>query len=169
MRRTIQVVFSSLVLVVALSGCAGYRLGSSLPPGINVVHVPVFSNETSEPLLEVVTTRATTAEFQRDGTLSVGDLDRADVVLEVRLLSFSLDPLRFARDAQTSAEEYRLTIGVAMQLREIRTGNILATSRVVGEKDFVLTGDLSSAKRANLPAAANDLAARIVRASIEFW
>lgn len=152
-----------------LAGCAGYRLGSSLPPGIDVVHIPVFTNATDEPLLEVIATQATIAEFQRDGTLSVGDLDRADVVLEVRLDSFRLVPLRFERDAQTTAEEYRMTIGASMRVTEIRTGSVLVTSRVNGEKDFVLTGDLSSAKRTYLPAAAEDLGARIVRAAIEFW
>lgn len=159
----------SFVGLLLLTGCAGYRLGSSLPPGIDVVHVPVFVNETDEPRLEVLTTQATIAEFQRDGTLSVGDTDRADVTLEVRLTGFSLDPLRFDRDALTSAEEYRMTIRADIRLTDIRTGAVLVTSRVNGEADFVLTGDLSSAKRANVPAAAADLAARIVRAAIEFW
>jgi len=157
------------VVMVLLGGCAGYRLGSSLPPGIDVVHVPVFVNETDEPLLEVLATQATIAEFQREGTLSVGDMDRADVVLEVRLTSFSLEPLRFDRDAQTTAEEYRITIGAAVRLREVRSGNVLVTTRVNGETDFILTGDLSSAKRNHVPRAAEDLAARIVRAAIEFW
>lgn len=152
-----------------LLGCAGYRLGSSLPPGIDVVHVPVFTNETDEPLLEVVTTQATIAEFQRDGSLAVGDADRADVILHVRLTGLSLDPLRFDRDAATTAEEYRMTIRADIRLVERRNGNVLVASRVNGERDFVLAGDLSSAKRAQLPAAAQDLATRIVRASIEFW
>ena len=161
----------TLLCVVAsmLVGCLGYRLGSSLPPGIDVVHVPVFTNETDEPLLEVVTTQATIAEFQRDGSLAVGDADRADVILHVRLTGFSLHPLRFERDAVTTAEEYRMTIRADMRLVERRTGNVLVANRVHGERDFVFTGDLSSAKRTHLPAAAEDLATRIVRASVEFW
>lgn len=152
-----------------LTSCAGYRLGSSLPAGIEVVHVPLFVNQTDEPLLEIITTQETIAEFQRDGTLSVGERDRADVALAVQLTSFSLDPLRFDRDAATTAEEYRLTLRANLRLTDLRTGEVLASGRVNGDTDFVLTGDLSSAKRAHLPAAAEDLAARIVRASIEFW
>jgi hypothetical protein len=159
------------MLGVLLSGvgCVGYRLGSSLPAGMDVVHVPVFMNETDEPSLEVLTTQATIAEFQRDGTLIVGDENRADVALEVRLLSFTLQPLRFARDALTTTEEYRMTIQAAVRLIDVRTGRVLVTTRVNGEADFVPGGDLTSAKRMNLPAAAEDLAARIVRAAIEFW
>lgn len=159
----------ALVSCLLSSGCAGYRLGSSLPPGIDIVHVPVFLNQTDEPLLEVITTRATMAEFQRDGTLVVGDENEADVELSVQLTDFSMDPLRYERDAATSAEEYRMTITASLQLQDTSSGNILAQSVVIGEADFVLAGDISSAKRANLPEAAEDLAARIVRASIEFW
>jgi len=155
--------------LVVTSGCMGYRLGSSLPPGIDVVHIPVFTNETDEPALEVVTTQAAIAEFQRDGTLAIGDPDRADVRLQVRLTGFSLNPVRYDRDAATTAEEYRMTILADMQLIEIRTGDVLVNRRISGERDFALAGDLSSAKRTHLPAAARDLAARIVRASIEFW
>ncbi len=166
------IAFVRCVAVIGLfagPGCMGYRLGSSLPPGIDVVHVPVFTNETDEPALEVVTTQAAIAEFQRDGTLAIGDVDRADVILRVRLTGFSLDPVRYDRDAATTAEEYRMTIQADIQLIEIRTGDVLVRSRVHGERDFVLAGDLSSAKRTHVPAAARDLAARIVRASIEFW
>jgi hypothetical protein len=158
-----------LVALLLQIGCAGYRLGSSLPPGIDVVHVPVFLNQTDEPLLEVITTRAAVAEFQRDGTLIVGQEGQSDVTLSVQLTDFSMDPLRYERDTDTSVEEYRMTITASLQLQETRSGNILAQSVVIGEADFILSGDISSAKRANLPEAAEDLAARIVRASIEFW
>ncbi len=168
-RLTIFALFGILIHIGIGSGCLGYQLGSSLPPGLDVVHVPVFSNGTDEPSLEVVTTQATIAEFQRDGTLSVGEESRADVTLRVRLTGFSLDPLRFERDATTTAEEYRMTIQADIQLVERSTGDVLVNRRVNGEHDFLLTGDLTSAKRANLRAAADDLAARIVRASIEFW
>lgn len=150
-------------------GCMGYQLGSSLPDGLEVVHVPVFTNETDEPNLEVIATRATIAEFQRDGSLSIGEENRADVILRARLTSFSLDPLRFERDDATTAQEYRMRIQADVQLIERRTGDVLVNRRVDGEQDFELTGDLSSAKRIHLPEAANDLATRIVRASTELW
>lgn len=169
MLKNTAISFFGFALVSMQLGCMGYRLGSSLQPGIDVVHVPVFVNETDEPLLEVLATQATIAEFQRDGTLSVGDADRSDVVLQARLTGFALDPLRFDRDGATSAQEYRMTIRADIRLIEQRSGNVLVNSRVNGERDFVLVGDLSSAKRTHLPSAAEDLAARIVRASIEFW
>ncbi len=155
--------------ILLASGCVGYRLGTTLPPGIDVVLIPVFENQTTEPLLEIEATQATIREFQRDGTLSVGAEDRADVILDVQLSSFDMEPLRFERDATTTTEEYRMTVIAQVRLLERTTGNVLMQTQVNGETDFIPSGDLTSAKRANLPDLMDDLAARIVRAAIEFW
>ena len=76
MRGWIQYGAASMALAVALTGCAGYRLGTMLPPDIQSVAVPTFINRTSEPLLESETTRAAIREFQQDGSLR----DRKSVV-----------------------------------------------------------------------------------------
>lgn len=151
------------------SGCAGYRLGSALPAGINVVHVPTFKNNTSEPQLELTTTQATISELQRDGTLSVSDSEKADVILTVTLVNFYLEPLRYETDASTTTKEYRLTIMATLELTELKTGKVLVKSSVKGETDFIPAGDLSSSKRTALPAAAADLAHQIVQSVVEFW
>lgn len=59
-------VTTALGLMCALSGCAGYKLGSNLPPGILSVAVPVFVNQTGQPSLETITTGAVIEEFQKD-------------------------------------------------------------------------------------------------------
>ena len=56
-----------------LCGCAGYRLGTLLPPEIKTIHVPTFVNKTREPALEAETTGAAISEFQKDGTLRITD------------------------------------------------------------------------------------------------
>ncbi len=164
-----QVGILALGIVLMFCGCIGYRLGSTLPPGINVVHVPTFVNKTSEPRLEIETSQAAIREFQRDGTLSVSDLEKSDVVLYVNLVGFRLEPLRYEADRTTTTEEYRLTITASLKLTERLTGKILTRNTVEGEADFIPSGDLSSAKRNALPAAARDLAHDIVENVVEFW
>ncbi len=156
-------------VLIGGGGCAGYRLGSTLPPGINVVNVPSFVNETAEPQIEIETTQAVISEFQRDGTLSTGDAGKADVVLSVTLKSLTLVPLRYDGEAPTTTHEYRMTIRADLRLIEVRSGTVLTTASVIGETDFIPEGDLSTAKRTALPGAAEDLARRIVRAVVEFW
>jgi len=158
-----------LALAALLSGCSAYRLGSSLPPGINVINIPTFVNKTSEPLLEVVTTAATISEIQRDGTLSLGDMNKSDVVLYVSLTGLRLDPLRYESETTTTAREYRLTITASIRLENRVSSKVMMRSVVIGERDFIPTGDLSSAKRDALPLASSDLAHSIVEKVVEYW
>jgi hypothetical protein len=151
------------------TGCVGYRLGSTLPPGINVIHITTFINKTTEPRLEIETTQATIREVQRDGTLSVSDLEKSDVILRVALVGFKLEPLRYETDRSTTTREYRLTITANLTLTDRITKKVLTQSTVQGEADFTPTGDLSSAKREALPEAAKDLAHDIVESVVEFW
>lgn len=160
---------AGVMMVATMSGCVGYRLGSTLPPGIEVVLIEPFTSEVAEPLLDVETQQATINEFQREGTLTVGNADNADVVLTVTLTDFSLAPLRFNRDATTTTEEYRMEITADITLTTIATGEVMTQSTVTGYEDFIPSGDLSSAKRSAMPEAARDLAVQIVKGCVEFW
>ncbi len=164
----------SVVIMLAavagvLTGCAGYRLGSTLPPGINIVNVPTFINKTSEPLLEIVTSKAVISEIQRDGTLSIGSPEKCDVVLNVSVIDLQLKPLRYETDHTTTTREYRMTITASLKLTNRLSGKVMTRSVVTGETDFIPTGDLSSAKRDAVPDAARDLAHSIVESVVEYW
>lgn len=160
----------ALVTAAALTGCAGYRLGSMLPPDIRTVYVPTFVNETDEPLLEVVTTRETLREIQLDGSLKIADADRADTVLTVKLKSMTLLPIDFDEDRRAQADEYRVVIEASLALTHALTGEVIAQSgSVSGREEFEVTGDLTTSKDAALPEAARDLAHSIVEAVVEAW
>ncbi len=172
-----ETLWSGLGAVLLLSGLAmmagcsalGYRLGSTLPPGIDVVHVPTVINRTSEPLIELQVTQSIVNELQREGTLSVADIDKADVVLNVFLDGFTLAPLRYESDQATATSEYRMTLRAVVELENLRTGEKMVQTTVRGEADFTPAGDLTSSKREILPKAADDLAQRIVQSVVEFW
>ncbi len=163
--------FLALVLLaVLLHGCAGYRLGSSLPGNIKSVYVKTFVNECGEPELESVTTSATIAEFQKDGTLSIAGAKTADAVLIARLTDYSLKTLRYSQDNTTEPSEYRLTITAGIILSNRATEKvILEYPTVIGKSTFELEDDLATAKANALPEAANDLAHDIVERVVEGW
>ena len=127
-------------LLLHLTGCAGYRLGSSLPPDVRSVYVPAIINATSEPSLETEVTRAVIQEFQRDGTLRVLDKSQADVTIDVRLVKFMLEPLRYDRDQAKTAEEYRMRISAELVLTRIDTGEVMSKRNVEGGKHLRLYG-----------------------------
>ncbi len=150
-------------------GCVGYRLGSSLPPDMRSIFIPMFVNESQEPLIEVESTNATIAEFQRDGTLRIAAEDIADLVLECKLLSVTLDPLRYSKTDRSQPNEYRLSLNALIVLKRAGSNRVVSRQSLVGESTFVFTGNLAGSKRNAIPEAAEDLAKRIVESVVETW
>ena len=161
---------ASLALFV-LPGCVGYRLGSMLPADINSVFIPTIVNATGEPNVESDITQALIEEFQQDGSLKVlNDEAQADSVLNVKLISYSLQPLDYDSVQETRANEYRLRLIARVSLIRSSTGEVIAERpNVRGDTDFFFSGDLTTTKRQQLPAAAEDLAHDIVEIIVEAW
>lgn len=158
------------LVLMTLPGCVGYQLGSTLPPDVKSIYVHLFINRCNEPLLEIDTTNATIAEFQKDGTLRIVPKGEADVLLETTLNAMTLTPLRYDQISDKSKpNEYRLTLQVSFVLKRAKTREIMNEASVVGESTFVFLGNLNSSKRAAIPAASEDLAKRIVEKVVETW
>lgn len=162
-------VFLAVMIVGSFAGCAGYRLGSTLPPDIKTIYVPLFGNKSREPLVENDATRATIAELQKDGTLKVVNGENADVILECTVTAVSLNPLRYNRADVVKPNEYRLTLSASFTLKRVRSQEIICEASVIGESTFAFFGNLTSAKQSATPRAAEDLAKRIVEKAIEAW
>lgn len=158
------------LVLLTLPGCVGYRLGSTLPPDVKSIYVHLFINKCNEPLLEIDTTNATIAEFQKDGTLRIVPRGEADVLLETTLTAMTLTALRYDQVTdKTKPNEYRLTLHVSFVLKRAKTREIMSEASVIGESTFVFVGNLNSSKRAAIPGASEDLAKRIVEKVVETW
>lgn len=170
-KRSLLLTGLALFAASCLTGCVGYRLGSMLPPDIRSVYIPTFVNKTDEPLIESDTTEAAIKEFQKDGTLRVvGTPEAADALLDVTLVKYELSALAYDTLKRTTANEYRLTLTAKVVMSSRKTGKVIAENpKVQGETTFVLSGDMTSAKRQALPAAAADLAHDMVETVVEAW
>lgn len=162
---------SSLLLAVLLAGCASYQLGSMLPDDIKTVYVPTFVNKTSEPMIETEATQAAIRELQKDGSLKVVSApEEADTLLTVTLTDYQLTPLKYERDKNTTADEYRLTLTAQVVLTRRTTDKVVSENpRVQGEADLPISGDFTTSKKQGLPDAAEDLAHNIVECIVEAW
>lgn len=170
MKRRILACVALAAGLLLSSGCAGYRLGSMLPPDIKTVHVPTFVNKTREPLIEVQTTQKTIQEFQRDGSLKVAAKDVADAYLEVTILDYETQAVRYNSDRKSTAESYRLWITTQVVMKRTKDNTVIAENpRVRGQTVFDVFGDLTSSKTRALPLAAEDLAHNIVETVVEVW
>jgi hypothetical protein len=156
------------IALACLCGCA-YRLGSTLPADIRTVRVPVFVNQCSEPLIEVAATEAVIRELQKEGSLKVVSGAGADAVLDVRLVGYTLQPIRSEKDNVRTTAEYRMQITAEVVLKRARNDETVVKKKVVGESTFIPSGDMSASKRAALPGTAADLAHQVVESVTEAW
>ncbi len=167
--RRLPAMLMAVLAGLVQSGCVGYRLGSSLPADMRSVFIPMFVNESQEPLIEVEATNAAIAEFQRDGTLRIAPENAADLTLECRLVDVTLDPLRYSKADRKQPNEYRLSLNAVIVLKRTESNQIVSRQSLVGESTFAFTGNLAGAKRNAMPEASRDLAKRIVENVVETW
>jgi hypothetical protein len=151
----------------AVAGCAGYRVGTLLPPRYKTIAVPMFRNESDQPHIEAMATNAAIEKFNVDGTLRVLEHD-ADLLLECTIVVFDRTPVRYAEGIRPI--EYRLTVTVSATLRDLHEGEKLWSKRLIsGDALFLVAGDLYSSEMAAVPKAMEDLAHDIVEAVVEDW
>ncbi len=105
-------------LAAGLAGC-GYRLrgtGSSLPPTIKTICVPVFKNQTTRYELDVKLTQAVINELVARGKVKISaDPATADAVLEGEIISFLASPIGFSSGNQ--ADSYNVTVMAKVTLK----------------------------------------------------
>ncbi|QHI70697.1 LPS assembly lipoprotein LptE [Tichowtungia aerotolerans] len=155
--------------VVLFAGCSGYRVGSTLPEDVQTVSLHVVNN-TDEPSIEVAVMRALRAEIQMDGRLQIRSENEADTVLTVTLNRFHLTPLAFDRRRGSLAREYRMVLSASSVLSRQADGEVIVESpELLGESEFDYSADLTSAKFAALPSAADDLARKAVSLITTAW
>ncbi len=170
MKRTLNNLMGLILLAASVCGCAGYRLGSMLPPDIKTVHVPTFINRTTEPMIEVDTTSATIRQLQQDGSLTLAGNEEADAILIVVLTDYSLEPLAYSTLEKTTADEYRIRIRALAVLKRRSNDQVLVeNASVTGESTFFIEGDFTSSKQRGLPEASKDLGRKIVEQIVEAW
>lgn len=169
-----------LAASLAFSGC-GYTTKSLLPENIRRVHVPPVKNaielsgEISDktpfrvyrPGLEVELTNGIINRYIFDGTLSVTSADKADAVLEASLVDYRRDALRYTDGEDVS--EYRLSITVDAKMTQKSDGKVLWERRVTGDSTFFLTGSRAISEDEASVKAVEDVARRVIEATIEYW
>jgi outer membrane lipopolysaccharide assembly protein LptE/RlpB len=126
-----------------LAGC-GYSLRGSLPEHIRTVAVPVFANKTQQPAVENFLTRAVVDAFVSSGRLKVVRPEDADSILEGEIVGYQLNSLSY--DAGANVREYRLTVTLNLQFRDVRQNVMLWRQEGVQEKaDFRVPGQVAAA------------------------
>jgi len=156
-----------LVAALLLGGC-GYTVHGTLPAHINTVAVPIFKNQTREPAVESLITRAVVEAFSTNGRLRVVSSSQADAILDGEITGYSIASIAFDKDANVRL--YRLVVTVNLKMRDVKRNTVLFQQAGVQEQaDFRVQGQVSqtiSREETALRAAATDIGRAIVALAV---
>lgn len=127
----------------SMSGTGTLADGAS--GGYRSIAIPMFSNDTYEPLIEREVTAALKESVAYDGRLRLVDLDDADLVVEGRIARFELQPLTF--DSSERIQEYRLKIVSVVKVIESSGEKVIwKDTRMESFADYRVTQDITKSK-----------------------
>ena len=164
--------FAALFVAVALSGCAGYKLGEAKPnylKDVRKIAVPTFRNGTFLPRVEMLVTDTVIKQFQQDGTFEITTEDKADAVLRATVTGVGRAPVRSVRGNVLATTEFNLGVGVTYTLFAKNGQPLSGPTGVGGGTSFFVGSDVATEERQALPLAAEDLAIRLVSQLSEGW
>lgn len=169
-----------LAPVFGLGGCA-YTGKTNLPDHVKTVRVARVANSIDitgdvtnkasfkvyRPGLEVELRNTVTERIVLDGHLKVVRSQDADTILQLELLDFRRDPLRYNRDE--TIQEFRVSVTASAKLVDTRSGKALWESSVSGNASYFLSGELAKTEDEAVVAALEDLARHAVEGFVEVW
>ena len=132
-RATLFIVHCSLLIVY--SGCAYSFSGSSVPPHLKTVAIPLFEDQSGfgEPGLRESFTKKLIDLFINDNSLEVADRNTADSILEGSIVAVADAPSVIAPGEQVSKRRINVTVHVVFQDLKLR--------KKMWEKDFSNWGE----------------------------
>ncbi|MFN3408387.1 MAG: LPS assembly lipoprotein LptE [Limisphaerales bacterium] len=152
-----------LALTLALTGCAGYRLGPTdgASSGARSVRVSPFINQTVEAGMADEVTVALRAAIQRDGTLRLVTRGAADLEVTGVLKDYRRRELSLSRADARTVQDYQVALTARVVVRETATGTV-RLDREVSAGALVRVGeDFVSSERQIVPRLAGELARQI--------
>lgn len=148
------------LVVVLLTGCAGYRLGPSngLAPGEQSIEVLPFVNRTLEPRLTDAVTAQLRKELMRDATYRLESDGSADIVVNGAIVEYDRRELTVSRRDTLTVRDYRLSLAAEVTATDRVSGRKILNERVTGYTIIRVGDDLVSSERQALPLLARDFA-----------
>ncbi len=153
-----------LIVVTALCGCAGYRLGptNGEVAGTHSVRIQPFRNETMEPRLTDYVSLELRKQLQQDGTFRLETQEGGDIVLSGRITKFYRGELAFQPTDVLTPQDYTLILTAEITAVDRFTGKTNLSRTVSGRTTIRVGADLASAERQAVPLLAEDLARNTV-------
>jgi hypothetical protein len=154
---------------LAVSGCAGYKLGpvNGAVAGEQSLQVRPFSNQTMEPRLGDSVTTALRRNLQHDGTYKLATHGDADIVVTGVLKKYDRHELSFLAKDVLTVSDFRITVTAHVTARDVAKDKTILDQDVTGYTLIRVGSDLASSERQALPLLADDLAKNVTELLVD--
>ena len=155
-----------LLSVATLSGCLGYKIGSTPPAGVKKIYIPMFENRTTRQEITSDVTNGIVRRFRTDGTVKITDKEYADAILYGTITEYKREVVSYTN--QDIGKEFRITIYVDIVLKDAKTGKvILKSTGIDGQAVTSLNINQSESEKMIMPDIIRDLSKNVVEAVLE--
>lgn len=170
LRRFLSLFLAALALL-AISGCAHYRLGSGAEPSFSTIYIEPVESRAVLPQARAILATQLRDAFERDGRIKLaGSPDTADATLHVVIRDFERDVASVRESDTRLARKFTLTLTTACTLRDRRTGDTLFSDRVIStQRDAMTDGGQLQSEYQTVPLLAESLARKIAHAVLDVW
>ncbi len=148
------------VLLLGVTGCAGYRLGpvNGGAAGARSVQVKFFDNQTLEPRLVSAINHSLRRHLQQDGTFRVES--EGDLVVSGVLKEFTRNGVNYKSSDVLAVQDYSLRLTAEVIVTDRVTGQVVLKRDIVGSSVVRVNADFASGQRQAVPLIADQLALR---------
>jgi outer membrane lipopolysaccharide assembly protein LptE/RlpB len=129
-----------LLLLLAVPGGCGYQLSGqagTVPPHLQRIAVPPFTNATTVPGLEQLVTAAVRTQLQRDGRVRLSTEASATTLLRGAVRNYQM--LLLASDRNDFALEYRVEMEVHIMVEDLQRRQTVLNQTLAVNIDYVVS------------------------------
>ncbi|MBN1781392.1 hypothetical protein JW948_09725 [bacterium] len=159
-----KTVFTAIISIGLLAAfrCGVYSFsGSTLPPHIKTVGIPIFEDHTAEFGIDQKITDLLIDAIRDDNTLKIADPDRADALLH-GVITGIRDPVG-QYDANEEASDFRVYISITVTFEDVHNRSVM------WETSFSDYGTYVNDRDAGIEEAVNKIAEDIINKTVSDW
>lgn len=143
-------------------GCGAYSFsGSTLPPHIETVGIPLFEDRTTEFGIDQMLTDTLIEAVTEDNTLEIADPGKADALISGVIVSVKDRAGQYSADE--SASDYRVFINVKVRFEDVRKRTVL------WEDSLTEWGAYETDRSEGIEEALEKLSTEILNRSVSGW
>lgn len=158
---------TAFIAAAFISGCGYYSFSGSGLTGIETVYIPLFGNNTTEFGLEERLTDALIAAVNAERGLNIADRNKADSILEGRIVGISDVPMTYTAGEEVS--EFKVTIRVQVKFEDLKNRRTLMEEDLSAFGVYPYPEQPGKDREAGIKEALNKLAEDIINKAVGGW